>query len=152
MAFDHINLVVKQLDDCRKFYETVLGMTVTFEKHLSGPWFEQVTGIPGAEADCLFLEFPDGGCRLELLCFNHLASQTPSAPLPSDPGFRHFAIRTDDMEGLKTRLIRAGCPVISAPVTVPFAVGSAGNQKTLFYFRDPEGNLVEASSYIQDGI
>jgi catechol 2,3-dioxygenase-like lactoylglutathione lyase family enzyme len=148
MAFDHINLVVKDLHVCRHFYETVLGMTITFEKHLSGPWFHQVTGIPGAEADCLFLEFPTGGCRLELLQFANNLEETVDSPSPSNPGFRHFALETEDMPGLRARLADAGCPAVSEPVEVPFEVGPEGKRKVLFYFRDPEGNLVEAASYL----
>lgn len=147
MAMDHLNLVVKNLDACRQFYESVVGMTVTFEKHLAGPWFEQVTGIPDAEADCLFLEFPQGGCRLELLQFNRISGKATVQPSPPDPGFRHFAIEVEDVAAFRARLADAGSPVLSEPVDVPFEVGPAGKRKVLFYFRDPEGNLVEAAAY-----
>ena len=148
MALDHINLVVKNLKVCRHFYETVLGMQVTFEKHLSGPWFEEVTGIRGAEAHCLFLEFPDGGCRLELLQYTPSSEESSPPPPPSCPGFRHMALEVQDLAALQSRLAEAGCPVISEPVSVPFAVGAAEKQKCLFYFRDPEGNLLEAAAYL----
>ena len=147
MTIDHINLVVHDLDLCSQFYQSVVGMHMTFSKHLSGAWFEKVTGITHAEATCQFLEFPDAGCRLELLQFTHQQAPPSEAPSPSHPGFRHIAIETRDMKGLLERLTEAGYPIISPPVTVPFDVGSEKLRKQLFYFRDPEGNVVEAAAY-----
>ncbi len=63
MKIDHINLVVADLERSAHFYETVFGLKRGFSAILEGAWIEIVTQIPGARAECLFLENISGGAR-----------------------------------------------------------------------------------------
>ena len=128
------------------FYVGLLGMEVTFEAGLEGEWIEAVSGLPGVSAHCVFCRPPGGGPRFELLQYRTppgvaLAAESVANTL----GLRHVALEVDDLDGLYARLLAAGVPFVSGPVTVPFPV--AGVRKRLCYARDPDGALVELAEY-----
>jgi catechol 2,3-dioxygenase-like lactoylglutathione lyase family enzyme len=149
---DHVNIVVEDIERAVRFYSEVLGLKRGFEKTLEGAWIDKVTGVPGAKALCVFMEAPHGEdespkTRIELLQF--LAPDGASFPENSRPntrGIRHLAFNVDGLEELMVRLREWDVEIVSEPVEVPFAVGNLG-RKRLFYFYDPEGNLLEAASY-----
>lgn len=147
MKIDHLNIVCANLEATATFYEQVFGMRRGFSAVLQGEWIESVTGLPGAHAECLFLETPEGGARLELIQY-----LTPSGAaygnnsLPNTRGLRHVAFEVDDMQSLLERLRNLGVEPISPPVEVPFKVANLG-RKHLLYFTDPDGTLVEAAAY-----
>ena len=64
MTLDHLNIVVADLDRSVRFYRELFGLGVALDCRLAGDWFERVTGLPGAVADCVILQ---GAFRLELL-------------------------------------------------------------------------------------
>jgi catechol 2,3-dioxygenase-like lactoylglutathione lyase family enzyme len=149
---DHVNIVVEDIERAARFYSDVLGLTRGFEKTLEGAWIDKVTGVPGARALCVFMEAPrdansSSPTRIELLQF--LAPAGASFNLnrvPSTHGIRHIAFNVDDLEALIEKLRTWNVEIVSEPVEVPFAVGNLG-RKCLFYFYDPEGNLLEAAAY-----
>lgn len=149
---DHVNIVVDDIERAAQFYGEVLNLSRGFEKTLEGAWIDKVTGVAGAKALCVFMEAPRKAneplkTRIELLQF-----LTPDGAVfaensqPNTRGIRHIAFNVDDLEALIARLQNWGVEIISEPVEVPFAVGSLG-RKRLFYFYDPEGNLLEAAAY-----
>ncbi len=144
---DHVNIVVSNLETSINFYAHVLQLERGFERTLEGAWIETLTGISGVRAHCAFMENPRGGARLELLQF--LAPESEICARhgwPTTLGVRHIAWNVDDIEALLQRLAAVGGVALSAPVEVPFAVGSLGRKK-LCYFRDPDGVLLEAAAY-----
>ncbi|HEX8237116.1 MAG TPA: VOC family protein [Abditibacteriaceae bacterium] len=148
IKIDHVNIVVQDLEQAVRFYGAVLGMEKTFEVTLEGAWIEEVTGLEGSRARCVFLSCPGQDFRLELL--QYLSPQAQAlAPnsLPHTPGLRHMAFETDDMDNLRARLHAAGTDFVSPPVTVPFPVGDKKLKKRLCYFHDPEGVLLEVAEY-----
>ena len=165
---DHINIVVQDIERAARFYSEVLGFQRGFEKTLEGEWIEKVTGVSGARALCVFMEAPCGDnengsrTRLELLQFLAPKSAVHDVrkilaylgmgyffdfnKIPSTRGIRHIAFTVEDLGALLQKLRAWNIEVISKPVEVPFAVGTLG-RKRLFYFYDPEGNLLEAAAY-----
>jgi copper chaperone CopZ len=96
--------------------------------------------------ECVILEAPDGGARLELLAYEQPAPMTVSGhEQPSGLGLRHLAFAVENLEAVVARLRAAGIAPVSDPVTVPFAVG--GRRKRLVYFHDPDGVLLELAEY-----
>ena len=63
-------------------------------------------------------------------------------------GLRHIALRVDNMAEAVARLRTAGVTLFSEPVRVPSGVvqHDAG-EKTLVYFLDPDGVVLELTEY-----
>ena len=105
------------------FYADLLEMTVTFDVELTGEWIETVTGLPGASARCVFCQPTGGGPRFELLQFQSPSGVAlPENSLAHTLGLRHVALEVNDLDALYARLVAAGIPFVSPPVTVPFSV------------------------------
>ena len=149
---DHANIVVSDIERAAKFYGEVLNLSRGFEKTLEGAWIDRVTGVCGARALCVFMEAGrenDGTprTRIELLQFlTPEGAALPENSRPNTRGIRHIAFTVEDLEALIEKLRAWNVEIVSEPVEVPFAVGSLG-RKRLFYFYDPEGNLLEAAAY-----
>jgi catechol 2,3-dioxygenase-like lactoylglutathione lyase family enzyme len=145
---DHINLVVKDIDVSCRFYGETLGLKESFRKILEGDWVDEVTGIGGVCADCVFYEFPGGATRIELLHFRSgRGGASEMNELPNTLGVRHLAFLVEDLDAFVKHLRDRGVHVYSDPVRVPFPVGKEGRTKRLCYFRDPDGVLLEVAEY-----
>ena len=148
-AIDHLNIVVADLARSVKFYTEVLGFRKTHDVYMEGEWIEQIIGLKGVKGLVAFVEPPGGGTRIELL--QYLAP--PGVALPENSrantyGLRHFALRVDDIAAMATRLRAAGVTLFSDPVRVPQGVVKfAAGDKTLLYFLDPDGVIVELAEY-----
>ncbi|MBI5832316.1 MAG: VOC family protein [Armatimonadetes bacterium] len=143
---DHANLVVRDLVAATAFYRDRLGLRPVLERRLQDSWIGQVVGLPGAVMDCVILEAPDGGARLELLSYvrpEPFVAGDVSAPHAF--GLRHVAFDVDDLDAVWRRLSESGVTLLSEPVEVPFPV--AGRRKRLAYLLDPEGVLLELAEY-----
>ena len=147
MRFDHLNVVVEDMERAIAFYSGVLGLDKTFDIMLEGQWIETVTGLQNLRARCVFFAF-SGGARLELLQYlSPQSSPLAQTSVPNLPGVRHFAFDVDDIDAFVNKLQTAGIPFISPPVEVPCPVG--GKRKRLCYFHDPDGTLLEVAEYRQ---
>ena len=148
-GFDHITIVVSDLERSVTFYAGLLGFRETGRAHLEGKWIDAILRMEGVEAEVVYLVPPDKEPRLELLCFRSPKGEPiPQNALPNAIGLRHVAFQVDDMASLVRRLKEAHVPLLSDPVALPGDVESgASKQKTLCYFFDPDGVLLEAAQY-----
>lgn len=147
MKIDHLNIVVADLERAAYFYETVFGMKRGFAATLEGGWIEKVTGLAGARAQCLFMETPTGGARLELIRYDAPAGlEFWQNGKPNTMGLRHLAFEVADIKATLEKVREFGIDPISEPVEVPFKVANLG-RKWLAYFHDLDGTLIEAASY-----
>ena len=148
-GIDHINIVVADLARSVKFYTEVLGFTRTNDVMMEGEWIETIIGLRGVKGLVAFVELPGGGPRLELLQY----VAPPGAVLAENSrvnthGLRHIALRVDDMTAMAARLRAAGVTLFSDPVRVPAGVVKfAAGEKTLVYFLDPDGVILELAEY-----
>ena len=149
-AVDHICIVVADLERTIRFYTELLGFKVVRRALLEGGWIEEIVDLKDVRAEVVYLVAPAGEPRLELLCFKSPPSGNALAEnsLADTIGLRHLALRVDDIESTSERLREAGVKVFSPPVKVPGGVveHDAGD-KTLCYFLDPDGVLLELSQY-----
>jgi catechol 2,3-dioxygenase-like lactoylglutathione lyase family enzyme len=148
-GFDHITIVVSDLEHSVKFYSELLDFEQTGSAHLDGEWIDSILQMKGADADVVYLVPLDGKPRLELLCFRFPKGAVidPNA-LPNTVGLRHLAFQVEDMDSIVKRLKTAGVRLFSGPVTLPRDVESgAAKQKTLCYFFDPDETLLELAEY-----
>jgi glyoxylase I family protein len=148
-AVDHINIVVTDLARSVRFYTELLGFKKTKEAWLEGEWIDRIVGLNGVKARAAFIVAPAGEPRIELLEYatpkgNSAAGNSRANTI----GLRHIALRVDGMAEIVARLRAAGVTVFSDPVRVPAGVvqHDAG-EKTLVYFLDPDGVILELAQY-----
>jgi catechol 2,3-dioxygenase-like lactoylglutathione lyase family enzyme len=148
-GIDHINIVVADLARSVKFYTEVLGFRKTHDVVMEGDWIEAIVGLRGVKGLVAFVEAPGNGPRIELLQYvSPPGVALPENSRPQTRGLRHLALRVDDIVGLTARLRAAGVTLFSDPVRVPAGVVKfAAGDKTLVYFLDPDGVILELAEY-----
>jgi len=148
-AIDHINIVVTDLARSVKFYTEVLGFIKTKKAYLEGEWIERIVGLRGVRGRVAYVVAPAGEPRIELLCYESPHGEDPAANRRANTvGLRHIALRVDNMSATVARLRAAGAEIFGEPVHVPVGVvkHDAG-EKTLVYFLDPDGVILELAEY-----
>jgi catechol 2,3-dioxygenase-like lactoylglutathione lyase family enzyme len=130
------------------FYTEVLGMRVTKQAVISGPWIEAATGLSPVEAEVAFVE-ASSGPGIELIHYRTSAGSRPAdLGRPNVQGLRHIAFRVTDLDRLVAALEAAGITMLSAVQQVSAEqVDYADQRKRLVYCHDPEGNLLELCDY-----
>lgn len=148
-GIDHINIVVADLARSVRFYTEVLGFRKTADVTMEGDWIESIIGLRGVRGLVAFVEPPGGGVRIELLQYVAPAGVAlPENSRANTLGLRHVAFRVDDIAGLAARLRAAGVTLFSDPVKVPAGVVKfAAGDKSLLYFLDPDGVILELAEY-----
>ena len=148
-AIDHINIVVTDLGRSLKFYSELLGFRKTREAYLEGEWIDRIVGLRGVKARAVFIVAPAGEPRIELLEYAApLGESSEGNSRANTVGLRHIALRVDDMAATVDRLRAAGVTVFSDPVRVPPGVVQPDpGEKTLVYFLDPDGVILELAQY-----
>ena len=148
-ALNHINLVVSNLERSVQFYTDLLGFKEVRRAHLEGEWIESIVGLKSVRAEVVYLLAPAGEPRLELLCYESPRGESIQAnSLANTIGLRHIALQVEDIHGAVKHLKEAGVTILSEPVAVPKSIikHDAG-RKTLCYFLDPDGILLELAEY-----
>ena len=147
---DHINIVVSDLEHSVRFYTEALGLKETRRARLTGDWIEAIVGLKGVEADVAFVQPIGGGPRIELIQYRAPVGEEFAAhSRPNTHGLRHIAFQIDDMEVTRKRLEAAGVQFFGPPVEVPGGVVEHDDgRKSLCYFLDPDGVLLELAAYV----
>lgn len=148
-GIDHLNIVVADMARSLKFYTEVLGFRRTKEARLEGEWIERVVGLRGVKAHAVFIVSPGGEPRIELLKYEMPPGEMIAENSRSNTiGLRHFALRVDDISAMTSKLRAMGITLLGEPTVVPAGVvqHDAGS-KTLVYFLDPDGVIVELAEY-----
>ena len=148
LGVDHLNLVVADLERSVRFYTEVLGFRRTADVTMEGEWIEAIVGLRGVRGLVTFVE-PPGGPRIELLQYVAPAGEVlPANSRANTHGLRHLAFRVRDIAAMASRLRAAGVTLFSDPVRVPpGVVRFAAGEKTLVYFLDPDGVILELAEY-----
>lgn len=152
-GIDHLNLVVADLDRSLAFYTELLGFRQTQRTVLEGEWIGRIVGLPNARAEVAFIEpssQAEGAPRIELLQYlspEGLALKANS--VANTHGLRHIALRVEDIEAMKAHLESHGVTFFGEPVVVPDGIikRAGGVKKTLVYFLDPDGVILELAQY-----
>jgi catechol 2,3-dioxygenase-like lactoylglutathione lyase family enzyme len=148
-AIDHINIVVSNLKRSVDFYTNLLGFQIIRKAHLEGEWIEKIVGLKDVSADVVYIVAPAGEPRIELLCYKTPRGVAlPLNSLPNTVGLRHIALRVENINLLFKSLKDADVRLFGEPVIVPTSViqHDAG-YKTLLYFTDPDGVILELAEY-----
>jgi len=148
LGVDHLNIVVADLERSVRFYTEVLGFRRTADVTMEGEWIEAIVGLRGVRGLVTSVE-PPGGPRIELLQYVAPAGEVlPANSRANTHGLRHLAFRVRDIGAMAARLRAAGVTLFSDPVRVPpGVVRFAAGEKTLVYFLDPDGVILELAEY-----
>lgn len=148
-AIDHINIVVADLPRSVWFYTKLLGFRLMKEARLEGEWIDRIVGLSGVKGRVAYVVAPAGEPRIELLCYESPPGENPAANRRANTmGLRHIALRVDDIAAMTAKLRAAGVEVFSEPVHVPAGVVKHDQgEKTLVYFLDPDGVILELAQY-----
>ena len=122
VGFDHLVLTVASTEAAVAFYRDVLAMTV----EVFGPERRTALRFAGHK-----INLHEAGKEFE-----------PKARRPV-PGSADLCLIVDDLEACARHLSRHGVPIEQGPVA---RTGVLGPFRSL-YVRDPDGNLVELSTY-----
>ncbi len=147
---DHVNIVVSDLERSVRFYTEALGLRETRRARLTGDWIEAIVGLKGVEADVAFVQPCGGGPRIELIQYHAPRGETfPAHSQPNTHGLRHVAFQIEDMDDMRARLEAADVHFFGPPVEVPGGVVEHDDgRKSLCYFLDPDGVLLELAAYV----
>jgi catechol 2,3-dioxygenase-like lactoylglutathione lyase family enzyme len=145
---DHVNLVVADMQAMIAFYRDILGMRLSRQVTISGPWIDDVTDLADVTADVAFMEAPDGP-TIEMIHYRRpQGMRAEGQSIPNTFGLRHVAFCVSDIDQVAAAVRSAGLTLLSEIHRVPTAqVAFSQTQKRLVYFRDPEGNLMELCAY-----
>jgi catechol 2,3-dioxygenase-like lactoylglutathione lyase family enzyme len=138
-SIDHTGFTVSSLDDSLKFWVDVMGFkhlyTWTFE---TGPFIEEVVGVPGAAMRLAMVEGP--GHNIELLEYTSPAGRQSYKPRSSDVGSVHLAFYVENIDALLARIASLGWLPVGKVQTV-----ESGERKglRLIYVRGPDGVTIE---------
>ncbi len=139
---DHINIVVRDLVAAKRFFEQ-LGFVTNAEKDLEGDWIDKTVGLSGVKAKFASLSVGDSGTVIELLqYYSPIGSVDPLLGQPNQIGFRHIAFNVSDIDAWYNKLQEQGIECFSEVQTVPNY-----RDKKIFYFRGPEGIILEMAEY-----
>ena len=136
---DHTGFTVSSLDDSLKFWVDAMGFkhlyTWTFE---TGPFIEQVVGVPGAAMRLAMVEGP--GHMIELLEYTSPDDRQTYKPRSSDVGSVHLAFYVENIDALLARIASFGWLPVGNVQTV-----ESGERKglRLIYVRGPDGVTLE---------
>jgi methylmalonyl-CoA epimerase len=123
---DHLGIAVRSIDEARRFYEDVLGLSC-----------ERVEEVASQKVRTAF--FTVGDVHIELL--EPTAEESPIAKFleKKGEGFHHIAYLTDDMEGQLAGAGERGCRLIhETPIE-----GAGGKQVAFLHPKSTFGVLTE---------
>jgi catechol 2,3-dioxygenase-like lactoylglutathione lyase family enzyme len=109
-GFDHLTVVVTDLDEARRFFG-LLGFVERVAVVVSGETMERYMGIADWEADhvTLVLESAPVHQEVQLLRFHRPVAAVDSGAATLDrTGFNHVCFRVSDLDGLLARFAEAG--------------------------------------------
>ncbi len=135
MKLNHITVVVSDIEESKRFYKEILGLDSTFEEEIGGEQFSKVTAIKDLRLRFAVLKDKASNMIIELAQF-----LKPKAEIHKD--FRHIAFEVDEVDKIYSILKKKNIETLSEPVTITDSHPKI-NGKRFFYFRDPDGNLIE---------
>lgn len=138
LSVGHVGITVSDLDRSVRFYRDALGFEVSPPVQVSGPFFEQVTGVPGCVIDVVFAR--GLGHVIELLCFRAPADKKTSTLRACDPGFWHLCFKVKDIDRVVRTIRESGFEALSEVQT---AVDPPVQGLRVVYARDPDGVVLE---------
>ena len=143
--FDHITIVVRDLEAAKRFFG-LLGFCEDRAVVITGAQFASYMGVDGIEADHVTLVLAGASPRMEvqLLRYHH-PDPLPDAEAGSLTrlGFNHVCLAVDDLESEVTRLRASGVRMRNEMMVF--------HDRKLIFLCGPEGVTVELAEWDRSG-
>ena len=132
---NHTGISVSDMERSLAFYRDLLELEVIFDSDVpENKALSSVVGMPGAQGRVVWLRA--GDTMIELWQWDQPAGRDlPADYKPADRGVTHYALQTDDVDGLYQRVIDAGFVANTSPKDL-------GLHKTT-YIRGPDNEIIE---------
>ncbi len=144
-----VGFTVSDMDKALEFYTRVLPFEKISDVEIAGTQFEHLSGVFGARVRVVDLKLGDE--KVELT--EYLTPQGRPIPVDSrsnDRWFQHIAIIVSDMDKayqmLRSNKVKHAS---TGPQTLPSYIKAAAGIKA-FYFKDPDGHVLEILSFPPD--
>jgi catechol 2,3-dioxygenase-like lactoylglutathione lyase family enzyme len=141
-GFDHMTLVVTDLDEAQRFFE-LLGFEQIRAVVVAGDEMSRYMGIPEWEADHVTLALREAPSHQEvqLLRFhNPPPAIDPDAGRLTRTGFNHVCFRVHDLAGLLSRLEQHGVTAKNEVMTF--------HDRRLVFLHGPAGVTIELAEWL----
>jgi catechol 2,3-dioxygenase-like lactoylglutathione lyase family enzyme len=142
--FDHVTVVVRDLDAARRFF-ALLGFVEAKAVVIAGEPFATYMGLGDIEADHVTLALAGASPRVEVQL---LAYRRPTLHEGGDlsdlarPGFNHVCFAVDDLDAEVARLQAAGVRLRNAVMQF--------HDRKLVFLAGPEGVTIELAEWGRD--
>lgn len=135
----HIGITVADLDRSVRFYSENFGFAYVRGAHFTRPFFEKnrsLYNLPPETTECRTAVLQSPGCHVQLELFRFSECLEPQRVPWNRNGITHFAVTTDDVEGMAEQMRKNG-------VEFCMDVGVRPDGGHWVFVRDPDGNLIE---------
>jgi catechol 2,3-dioxygenase-like lactoylglutathione lyase family enzyme len=146
IRYVHTNLIAKDWKKLADFYIHVLECKpVLPERHLSGDWIDNLTGIPDVKVRGMHLSLPGfgNGPTLEIFEYSPESVDTDIKHI-NRKGFGHIAFHVDSVEEILKIILAYGGSQLGEVIKKDY--GGIGIL-TAVYVTDPEGNFIEIQNW-----
>lgn len=147
MIYTHTNIVASDWKGLAAFYVKVFGCRVVPpERDLSGPWLEELTGIPNVHIRGVHLALPgyEGNTpTLEIFSYEP-GDAGPDTRNIHRQGLAHIAFAVPDVRTTVDAVMESGGSLLGSVVRKEYEeLGTL----TVAYCADPEGNYIEVQNW-----
>ena len=110
----HIGIVVRDIDMAIKFWETNFGFKIRINQVESGPFIENLLGLPGVSVQTVKMK-SGNDVEIELLKFNSLSDEVTWGGRVDKVGLTHVAINIENLDSILNKLRDYGFSPVNAP-------------------------------------
>lgn len=146
LGFFHGGITVKDLDTSLMFYRDGLGLSVKFEKILSGSYLKSVLNQQFDAIRVAYLDIPGGGF-IELLDYQGIERHSASSR-PGDYGGGHFCFYVSRIDEIASKMFSMGY-IARSESCVDITEGPNKGARSL-YLLDPDGYPIELFQRAED--
>jgi catechol 2,3-dioxygenase-like lactoylglutathione lyase family enzyme len=146
-GFDHVGLVVQNVENQLNFYCELLGLEVEHEKDVFAPPTGDHTGIPDVHRKLIFFRNRSGVPIFELIYYVKPKSPSGHALRHHQINGTHLCFKVKNLNEIYEDLVKRGVRFLTPPkqLTRP-----QGDTVCLAYAQDPEGNWIEFKEVLGD--
>ena len=144
MIFFHTGLTVSNIEEAKALFTELLGMTLTSERELQGPYLSHMLGIKGEMTARIAMLQADENSFLELVEYTSQQACLPGGKTRSDitiTNTPHFAYFAENLEEFHSRISPYGLQPLAESLDIipggPFAGGK------IRFYRSSFGCLLE---------